>query len=354
MSEEEQDDRAADLEAAFDEVEGDAGNSEELQVQGEGQGQQSEESMAAEVDEESAADEGDVQQEASAEQDEGADEAAEDTGSEEETGRAPVSWKPEEREAWKDVPAAARQAVQRREAEINSALQESAGARRFTSDFAEMVQPYMPFIAAEGSNPMQAASYLFQTAAGLRVGTPQQKAGIIVEMIGNFGIDVGMIDRMLVGEEAGDASPQDIEAMIDQRIQMATGSAQQQAPGQPSQQDIATANQSIEQFAADPKNEFFHDVSDQMATLLMTAAQNGQSMNLQQAYDLAVNMREDLQTIITNRGAGGDESSRAARRQRAASSLKPGGKVGGDQPASTGNSRVDDISAAWDSSMGDG
>ncbi len=352
MPEEEEVTRADELSAAFDEIEGTEDNNEPAPKEPkEPSGSEELEGDVGDppVEDKLSADEGD---ETPPEEPTGEDvkdeEGGEKKGEKDDEGRAPVSWKPNAREAWGKIPAEAKAEIERRETEITQALQVTSGARHFTDTFSRMVQPYMPFIAAEGSNPMAAASFLFQTAAGLKVGSPQQKAGIMLELIRDYGVDVNMLDRMLTGEDAGEAQPQDIQAMVDERIRMAqgVGGAQEQAP-QEDQQNVYAANQKIETFMADPKNEFFHDVKEAMSALLVDAADRGQLMDIQQAYDAALSIRPDIQKVIAARTPTNGADDAASRRKRAAASIKPGGSSGEVDSAKAGSSVSDDISRAW-------
>ena len=331
-----------DLAAAFDEVEG-------TDETGEGQSEQETEvEIEAQI-------EAEVQEEA-----EGIDEVPEaEEVSEPEVSdesevvaetsniKPPVSWKASAREEWDKIPATAREEIQRREKDVTQTLQESANARGFTNDFAEVVQPYVALLNSENTTPLNAVSALMQTAAALRIGSPAQKVQVVHNIMTEYGVDVQLLDQMLVGEEPEGITPEAINHMVDQRVAMATNMYADAQNGQASQQQMTQANSTIEAFAADPKNEFFEDVRDHMVYLLQSNAERGQTMTLEQSYNEAVRSNPDIQGILAGRPGTGAANG-AARRKKAASSIKSGAPSGREASGgAAGNTVADDIAATW-------
>jgi hypothetical protein len=77
----------------------------------------------------------------------------------------------------------------------------------------------------------------------------------------------------------------------------------------------------IEQFEADPKNEFFADVRDDVADLLEGAAKHGIQMSLQTAYNRAIMRHPQIGQLIEQRtrAQAVSEATAAARRAQEAS-----------------------------------
>tara|TARA_R110002096_G_scaffold44547_1_gene120755 strand:+ start:5191 stop:6210 length:1020 start_codon:yes stop_codon:yes gene_type:complete len=326
---------AEDLSAAFDEIEG---TDETGEVQSE---QEDQPEVEVEVEEEfdQAPDEAPEVEEGS--EPEVSDES--EVATESSDSKAPVSWKATAREDWAKIPDGARQEIQRRETDISRTLQESANARGFTNEFSEVVQPYMAFIKAENSTPLNAVSNLMQTAAGLRIGSPAQKAQIIHSIMQDHAVDVQMLDQLLVGEEPQAMTPDQIDQLVDQRVAMATG-MQQNTGDQVFEQDMANAHEAIEVFASDPKNEFFEDVRADMIYLLQSSAQKGQKMTLEQSYNEAIRLSPEIQGIVGGRPSA---SNGAARRKKAASSIKSGAPSGRGATGGAGKTLADDLAATW-------
>lgn len=261
--------------------------------------------------------------------------------------KPPQSWRPAVREHWSKLPAEVQAEVTKREVEVNRALTQSANARRLEQEFYEVVSPYEGIIRSQNSTPMQAVANLMQTSARLHLGTPQQKAQVVVEVIRNFGIDIGMLDSMLAGQVPPPEEDK-LARLLDQRLapvqqfmqRVSTGLEQRQ---QKTQQEIA---QEVEAFS---QQEFFEDVREDMADILELAAKRGQNLTLQDAYTRALGMRPDLQSIIQQRQAAQaaqQNQQQVSRARRAASSVS-GSPAPTTVPA--GKDIRSDIANAWDS-----
>lgn len=116
---------------------------------------------------------------------------------------APVSWSNEERAAWAQVPKSARDAILRREGEMNRALQASAAARRRSDVMDQMAQPYKPLLDSYGIQVEDVIPNLLATRAALEIGTPQQKAQLVANLCADFGIEIGILDDALSARYAG-------------------------------------------------------------------------------------------------------------------------------------------------------
>jgi hypothetical protein len=234
--------------------------------------------------------------------------------------KAPASWKPEVREKWGSVDPVIKAEVHRREYEMQQVLQQSAGARQFIDAFERVVQPYEMFIRAENSNPLAAVQNLMQTAAELRVGTPQSKAQLVAGIINSFGIDVQMLDSLLSGQvpQAGQQPQQFRDPRFDQFL-----AQQQQLLAQRAQQEDAEMRTQLATFGE--AHEFYRDVAGVMADIVEIRARQGQPVDLEKIYAEACKMHEGVSTILAQRAAAAKSSSNSAavlRAKRAAASVK--------------------------------
>lgn len=234
--------------------------------------------------------------------------------------KAPVSWKPEAREHWKDIPAAAQQEILRRDVEVTRALNESADARRFAQAFHQTVSPFEMFFRAEGVNALQACQNLLVTAARLRTDPPQAKAQLVGDLILQFSVDVEALDSYMSQKLQGETPANDPTIKyLEQRL----------APVEQllkkfetvTQQTTQQLTQSVEEewaaFAADPANEFANDVAADMGDLLELAARRGQKLSLSDAYSRATMAHPTISKVLRSRAEAAQAAQQTAAARRA-------------------------------------
>jgi hypothetical protein len=232
--------------------------------------------------------------------------------------KAPQSWKPAEREAFAKAPPEVQQAAIRREAEITRTLNETAEARKTVEQVQRTLAPYETIARANGMDTMQYAGSVMQTAAVLHMGTPQQKAALVAQIIGSYGIDVEHVNAVMTGQAPRQAAPQqqpqDVSKLVEQEFQRRAQAASEQK-----------AAQAWTEFQASSP-EFLGDVKDDMRLILEREGAAGRNMTYQQAYDRACKLNEDVSAILAQRKAAEAAKAQLASTQRtraAASSLKP-------------------------------
>jgi hypothetical protein len=271
--------------------------------------------------------------------------------------KAPQSWKPAMREQFTKLPAEMQQEILRRESETGRALSESAAARKFNSEFSQVIRPFEALIAGSGVHPLKAVQNLMSTAATLQTGTSVQKAGTIANIIRTYGVDIPTLDKMLAGqkpkENTGQLDEAALQRAIDARLQNhPVITAQTRAQKQQEEQMQTQASQTAEEFAADPKNEYYEDLREDMADLLDMAANRGRLMSIQEAYDRAASAHPEISKLVAKKQAV--ERAKAGkgnveRARRAASSQGQGtpanvSRGGGASPKGIRAS----VSQAWD------
>lgn len=218
--------------------------------------------------------------------------------------KAPVSWKPEVREAWNALPPAAQQEVLRREREITQGLQMASDARKFQQEFQQVIAPYQAILAAENAHPLQAVSNLLQTAAALRTAPPMQRAQLVAQVVRQFGIDINMLDQALAGVVQGQPQQADPNAQYFQQQLAPVMQFMNEVRGRQQmlqQQQVQTAEQEINAFVNDPQNEFINDVREDMAQLLDNAAALGRNMSLRDAYERAIMLHPTISQVVAQR-----------------------------------------------------
>lgn len=260
--------------------------------------------------------------------------------------KAPASWKPDVREHWGTLPEPVRAEIARRETEHARFMQETAEARRTAEAVSQVVQPYMHFIKAEGSNPIQAIDNLMSTAARLRTGTGPELATLVAGIVNQFGTGrfgpqfIEMLDSALAGQQPRAADPQtaQVEQLLNQKLAPVQSMLNQfqQAQAQAQYQAQFQAENEVAQFLS--QAEFGDDVREDMADILEAAQRRGQNMTLQQAYEKATFMNDSVRKVLQQRQAaqGAQVYTQAAQRAKAAAvSVSGSAPVGAMQQPAT-------------------
>jgi len=268
--------------------------------------------------------------------------------------KAPGTWKPAAREKFASLPAEVQNEVLRREREISNGFNEVANVKKFQNDFGTIVNQHQHIIAAEGGDPIKMTRDLFATAAVLYNGSAQAKAQTVAAFIHQFGIDIPMLDQVLAGQadrppvqrQQTNGGSQDAAAFIQAEIRKALAPYEQEKEQQ--------MGQTLEEFAADPKNEFFMDVKNDMADLLEFAARRGQKLSLQEAYKRATMLNSDIAEVIAERqiaekAAKSSKAAKLARQKSVSLNSTPATELasGDAEVEGSGNLRSD-LEAAYE------
>jgi hypothetical protein len=261
--------------------------------------------------------------------------------------KAPQSWRPEIRAHWSKLPAEVQAEVSKREVEISRALTNSSNARKLAGQFYQVMQPYAGLIQMQNSTPMATVQNMMQTAALLQMGTPQQKAKAISDVISKFGVDIETLDKILSGEKVDDQA-----GLIDQRIQrhmapvnqfLEQQTTQQRAQKQREEQTAATE---METFSNDPKNEFFEDLREDMADLMDVAEAHGRTLTLDTAYRMALESRPEIKKLTKGEAPTSIKRKQIEKAKKAASSVSSSSSPGiKTAPASSIRGALEE---AWD------
>lgn len=241
--------------------------------------------------------------------------------------RAPASWRPNVREHWAALPAEVRAEVARREQEVQRTLQETSEARKYADAINRVVAPYEMFIKAENSNPLQAIDNMMATAARLRTGTGPETAGLIAQLVTQFGVGrfgnqfIEQLDSALAG---GQPRQDPAQFAVQQAVQQQLAPVQQfmsqfqqaqQAQRERAQQE---AQGEVVQFLE--RAEFGEDVREEMADIIEVSQKRGRQLSLQEAYQQACLVNPDVRATLDARARarGAQATTGAAQRARAA------------------------------------
>lgn len=271
--------------------------------------------------------------------------------------KAPASWKAEEHAHWTAMPAAAREAVMRREVETNRALQESAEARKGLHTLQETISPYLNNIRAANTDPVTAIKTFFGYDNTLRHGTNLEKAQAITGLIKAYNVDIEALDSTLAGVAPAPEHAQ--QNAIQQALQRELApmreflASQQRAQAAASEQTRTTVATDLQRFASE--NPHYQAVRMDMADLLDLAAARGKQITLKEAYEAACWQSPQIRSILMveqSRSAGETRNTAAQRARNAAVSVRTTPVTAAGSASAKGRSRVDDIAAAFDAQAG--
>ena len=251
---------------------------------------------------------------------------------------APEAWSAEARETWKDIPKAAKDYIQKREAQMDAGIKKHAANAQRAMGMDQVLTPYRQYLEVNGG-PQNALKQLLNTGVQLQMGNQAQKAQLVAGLIKNFGVDIGALDSLLVGQAPPEQTQQ---GTVQEQIQAALQAERQQQQGQQHQYAQQQVGNEIQQFTADPANEFYRDVRGHMASLLEGASKENRQLSLKDSYDQACWANPEVRNILMKRQSQAD----MGRKQSASVSIagSPGGPGGSAKPSSIG----DTIRDAWD------
>lgn len=235
-----------------------------------------------------------------------------------ESVKAPQSWRPQAREKFAALPPEVQKEIARVEYETQTKVRENAEAQKVSSRFRETIEPFIPLMRRSGAqDPFQAIGSLLQTADVLANGNDAQKAGMMARLFHSYGINIDHFAKALDGapqqqtQQPRSLGPQDVERMLEQKIQ----AMRQQAMAQSSQRQL-------QEFEANPP-EFYEDVRDRMADIMELEAKRGKQVTLQQAYDMACRIDPEISQLVQSRAKPTNGPPIASRQSKlAASSVK--------------------------------
>lgn len=246
--------------------------------------------------------------------------------------KPPQSWKPEAREHFAKAPPQVQAEVIRREREVQTALQETAGVRRFAEQWQRTLAPYEAMLRTHGQDPLSAVGNALQSMHALYGGPPQVRAKALAALIDSSGVPLELINAHWSGEpqpqQSGQAQHLDPEAIIAQAEQR----VMQRFQAQQMEQMRADVSQEVERFTAE--HEFAADVAPIMSGLM----QRTQGLTMEAAYEQACWAHPETRRILQQRQEAERAKAVNASTQRAraaASSVKhqpATATVEGDEP----------------------
>ncbi|HDR9497597.1 TPA: hypothetical protein QDC06_000799 [Burkholderia cepacia] len=246
------------------------------------------------------------------------DESASAAAAAESKSKAPQSWNAAERAHWEKIPAEVQAVITRREEEAHRGITKLGQDAAYGQKLRDVISPYLPIIRAEGGDEAGAVRDLLQTAYVLRTANPEQKVQLFRQLAGQFGVDLSAAAQ---GVREVDPELAALRQELTQVRGYLANTEQQQH-----QQIEASAQQMIDAFAADPKNEFYEEVKPLMGQLLVA----GRAQTMQDAYEQACWATASVRSTLMQRQEAEAEAKRAAEaKARAGAKRHAGGSVSG-------------------------
>jgi len=222
--------------------------------------------------------------------------------------RPPASWKKDYHEAWTTADPKLKEYAWKREEEMRAGVQPLLSKAQYADQMQQAIEPYMNNIRGLGIEAPQAVKALMEADNVLRHGSPQQKQAYFAQLAQQYGINMG--------ETQFQPTDPNFFAMQNELAQV-RGEVLNWKQQQETAQNQALLSE-INQFQA--KAEYFEEARPTMIQLL----NSGVAQDLQDAYDKAVRLDNDLfnkqqQTLQGAQNAERrEQSNKAAKAARAA------------------------------------
>jgi hypothetical protein len=222
--------------------------------------------------------------------------------------RPPASWKKDYHEAWTTADPKLKEYAWKREEEMRAGVQPLLTKAQYADQMQQAIEPYMNNIRGLGIEAPQAVKALMEADNVLRHGSPQQKQAYFAQLAQQYGINMGDVQ----------IQPTDPNFYaIQNELAQVRGEVLNWKQQQETAQNQALLSE-INQFQA--KAEYFEEARPTMIQLL----NSGVAQDLQDAYDKAVRLDNDLFTKHQQASQGQadaakrEASNRAAKAARAA------------------------------------
>ena len=223
--------------------------------------------------------------------------------------RPPSSWKKEFHETWQGADPKLQEYAWQREEEMRKGVEPLITKAQYADQMQKAFEPYMDTIRGNNSNPVDAIKGLMEADRVLRFGSPEEKRSYMAMLATNYGVD-------LSGSAPLQTGPIDPKVIA---LQNELNNIRGEVSGWKQQREEAE-NQSllgqIDQFAQ--KAEYFEEVRPTMIQLL----QNGIVNTLEEAYEKAIRLDDNLFSEIQQSQQAKLETERRESANRAAKAAK--------------------------------
>lgn len=191
---------------------------------------------------------------------------------------APKSWKPEIAAKFATLEPEVQAEIARREDDFHRGIEVYKEDAALGKPMRQALAPYLPILQQYGIDPVAQVQNLMQAHHTLALGTAQEKTAMIKQLISDYRIDPSSLGLSTPTEEYTDPQVQALQKQLDELKSTVISERDRVA-----QAKRAELRAEVEAFAADPKNEFFDAVADDIARFM-----HGTKLTLAQAYEKAI------------------------------------------------------------------
>ena len=236
--------------------------------------------------------------------------------------KAPLGWTPAARQKFATLPPEVRQAVVKREQDINRKLEQQAPRVKYAAAMDEIVSPFRGLYQAAGADERQAVSNALKAQAMLHTGTPAQKAKLVAQLVTQYSISPNDLADALEGNELPESPTDAISKVLTAELAPVKEfmSRQQQ---QTTEQARQSAEKAVQDWAKD--RPYFDELREDMADAVDQATQLGKTLTLDEAYRMALIGRPEVASAI-EQDTQAQREAEFQRKREAANQLKPGGR----------------------------
>jgi hypothetical protein len=189
----------------------------------------------------------------------------------------PSSWKKDYWDDWDKLDPKVAGYLHQREQEYTTGVSTYKAEADRARGLQEALNPYMPVLQSNNLEPAQWIKSLGQVHYTLAFGQPQEKAALLKNLARDFNVQLGETNEN-----------EELMHLRNELQQVKSG--WQQFSSMQEQQQKQAAMDEITRFSAD--KQYFEEVRETMAGLL----QSGMAQNLQEAYEKAVRLNDDVFT----------------------------------------------------------
>lgn len=195
---------------------------------------------------------------------------------------APKTWRKEASATWAALPSEAKAEILKREADIFAGIESYKVDATFGKSVKQVVAPFEGILKQNNMDPVQTINGLLNSHYTLATGTREQKENLFRLLAKDYQIDIASL--IPSGQQAGEP-PYIDPAVADLRQKLAgVESELTQARQARLNESKANISKQVASFAEDPKNIYFNELSEDMASLV----QRGIAGTLQEAYEKAI------------------------------------------------------------------
>lgn len=192
---------------------------------------------------------------------------------------APKSWAKEQHERWGKLDKDTQDYIEKREKDFLDGSEQYRGEAGYAKQLKGIIDPYKPMLAAMGVDETQAVQYLLNAQYRLTSGTAEQRASAYKQIGKDLGLALEQVDPNAAAPDAASQALANLQARLDKVDSDRAQELQERFNAR-----LASAQDEVAKFQADPANEHFQEVASDMKQII----ESDRTIPLAKAYERAV------------------------------------------------------------------